>query len=217
MRKTVAILVLMLTAHSCFAQKFKEWFRQKKTQKEYLIEQIAHLKLYLELTEKGYKIAKEGLTTIGEIKRTEFRLHKNRFDSLLIVSPAVGSHPRLKQITDMHGRVNQICESLTGELAAENVFSQEQLDYIRGVLGLVYDDCQGILYGMFDVIRSGNTAMTDDERIKRIDLLCGQMQDNYLFVKSFAAKTRLLASQITTEKTGIENSRALHGIKQRGI
>jgi hypothetical protein len=213
MRKTVTILVLMLTAHSCFAQKFKEWFRQKKTQKEYLIEQIAHLKLYLELTEKGYKIAKEGLTTISEIKRGEFGLHKNRFDSLLIVSPAVGSHPRLKQITDMHGRVNQICESLTGELAAETVFSQVQLEYIRGVLGLVYDDCQGILYGMFDVIRNGNTAMTDDERIKRIDLLCGQMQDNYLFIKNFAEKTRLLASQITTEKTGIENSRALHGIK----
>jgi hypothetical protein len=213
MRKTVAILVLMLTAPSCFAQKFKEWFRQKKTQKEYLIEQIAHLKLYLELTEKGYKIAKEGLTTIGDIKRGEFRLHTNRFDSLRVVSAAVSSHPRLKQLTDLHGRVNQICEKLVGELAAEAVFSQSQLDYLKGVLDLVYDDCQGILYAMFDVVRSGNTSMTDDERIRRIDLLCGQMQDNYLFVKSFAEKTRLLASQITIEKTGIENSRALHGIK----
>ena len=213
MRKTVAILVLMLTAHSCFAQKFKEWFRQKKTQKEYLIEQIAHLKLYLELTEKGYKIAKEGLTTIGEIKRTEFRLHKNRFDSLLIVSAAVSSHPRLKQITDLHGKINRICEQLPGELAGHGHFSRSQMDYIRQVLGLVYDDCQGILYGMFDVARSGNTAMTDDERIRRIDLLCDQMQDNYLFTESFAQQTRLLASQIKSEKTGIENSRALHGIK----
>ncbi|OJV13221.1 MAG: hypothetical protein BGO21_14910 [Dyadobacter sp. 50-39] len=213
MKKTVAILVLMLATHSCFAQKFKEWFRQKKTQKEYLIEQIAHLKLYLELTEKGYKIAKEGLTTIGDIKRGEFKLHTNRFDSLRIVSAAVGSHPRLKQLTDLHGRINQVCENLPGELAGQQVFSQSQLDYIRGVLDLVYDDCQGILYAMFDMVRSGNTSMTDDERIKRIDLLCGQMQDNYLFVKSFAEKIRLLASQITTEKTGIENSRVLHGIK----
>lgn len=213
MRKTVTILVLMLASHSCFAQKFKEWFRQKKTQKEYLIEQIAHLKLYLELTEKGYKIAKEGLTTIGEIKRTEFRLHKNRFDSLLIVSAAAGSHPRLKQITDLHGQINRICAQLPGELTGRGQFSQSQMGYIRQVLGLVYDDCQGILYAMFDVARSGNTAMSDDERIKRIDLLCDQMQDNYLFVKSFAEQTRLLSSQIENEKTAIENSRALHGIK----
>ncbi len=69
---------------------------QNKTQKEYLIEQIAQLKIYLELTEKGYKIAKEGLTTIGQIKRGEFKLHKNRFDSLLIVNPKIGSSSRLQ-------------------------------------------------------------------------------------------------------------------------
>lgn len=212
MRMIVAILVLTLLNSDCYGQRFAEWFRQNKTQKEYLIEQIAHLKLYLELTEKGYQIAKEGLTTIGDIKRGEFKLHSNRFDSLRIVSAAVGSHPRLKQITDMHGRVNQICEKLAGELAKQAVFSQPQLDYIKGVLALVYDDCQGILYSMFDVIRSGNTAMTDDERLRRIDLLCARMQDNYLFAQSFAEQTRILASQIKSEKTAIENSRALHGI-----
>lgn len=212
MRMIIAILALTLISGSSFAQRFAEWFRQNKTQKEYLIEQIAHLKLYLELTEKGYQIAKEGLTTIGDIKRGEFKLHTNRFDSLRIVSAAVGAHPRLKQITDMHGRVNQICEELAGELAKQAVYSNAQLDYVRAVLGLVYGDCQGILYSMFDVIRSGNTAMTDDERLRRIDLLCSQMQDNYLFMQSFAEKTRLLASQIKSEKTSVDNSRALHGI-----
>ena len=213
MRTTMITLVLLLLSSCCFAQKFKEWFRQKKTQKEYLIEQIAHLKLYLELTEKGYKIAKEGLSAIGDIKRGEFKLHTNRFDSLRIVSAAVGAHPRLKQLTDLHGRINRVCENLAGELAGQQVFSQTQLDYIKQVLGLVYDDCQGILYAMFDVARSGNTSMTDDERLSRINLLCDQMQDNYLFAESFAEQTRLLASQIKSEKTSIDNSRALHGIK----
>lgn len=213
MRKITVLFALILISSGCFAQKFKEWFRQKKTQKEYLIEQIAHLKLYLELTEKGYKIAKEGLSAIGNIKRGEFELHTNRFDSLRIVSAAVGAHPRLKQLTDLHGRINQVCEKLAGELAGQQVFSQTQLDYIKQVLGLVYDDCQGILYAMFNVARSGNTSMTDDERISRINLLCDQMQDNYLFAESFAEQTRLLASQIKSEKTSIDNSRALHGIK----
>ncbi|MCE7044068.1 hypothetical protein [Dyadobacter sp. CY312] len=213
MRKIVVLLAVTLIASSSFAQRFAEWFRQNKTQKEYLIEQIAHLKLYLELTEKGYNIAKEGLTTIGDIKRGEFKLHTNRFDSLRIVSTAIGSDPRLKKITDMHGQINQICGRLAGELAREGFFSSAQLDYFKSVLDLVYDDCQGIISAMFDVIRNGNTAMTDDERIARIDLLCSQMQDNYLFAQSFAEQTGLLASQIKSEKTAIENSRAMHGIK----
>ena len=209
---TVLFAVLLATSSISFAQRFAEWFGQNKTQKEYLIEQIAHLKLYMELTGKGYLIAKEGLTTIGDIKRGELKLHQGRFDSLRIVSAAVGAHPRLKQITDMHGRINHICEKLPGELSTNGLFSQPQLDYVKEVLALVYDDCQGILYSLFDVIRSGNTVMTDDERLIRIDLLCSQMQDNYLFAQSFAEQTRILASQIKSEKTAIENSRALHGI-----
>jgi hypothetical protein len=75
MKKSIIFMLLLLTSSLCQGQNFREWFRQNATQKNYLIEQIAHFKLYLELTEKGYKIAKEGLTTIGEIKNGEFNLH----------------------------------------------------------------------------------------------------------------------------------------------
>src|SRR6218665_145225 len=107
MKKSVITFFILFFSMIARAQNFKEWFQQNATQKDYLTEQIAQLKIYLELTEKGYKIAKEGLTTISEIKKGEFKLHKNRFDSLLIVNPAIGSFVRLQQITDLHGRVNQ--------------------------------------------------------------------------------------------------------------
>lgn len=214
MGKIIATLVLaLLSCSGCSAQRLAEWLNQNKTQKEYLIEQVAHLKLYLELTQKGYQLAKQGLTMIGDIKRGELGLHKNRFDSLLIVSGQVGSHPGLIELTKMHGRINQICAQLTGQLAGEQVLSRQQLDYIDQVLGVVYDDCQGIIYGMFAVIRSGNLSMSDQGRIKRIDALLARMQDNYLFTESFAEQARLLASEVAKEKTEIENSRVLHGIK----
>ncbi|REA63626.1 hypothetical protein DSL64_04080 [Dyadobacter luteus] len=214
MGKIIATLVLaLLSCSGCCAQRLAEWLNQNKTQKEYLIEQVAHLKLYLELTQKGYQLAKQGLTMIGDIKRGELALHKNRFDSLLIVSGQVGSHPGLVELTKMHGRINQICAQLTGQLASEQVLTQQQLDYIDQVLGVVYDDCQGIIYGMFAVIRSGNLSMSDQGRIKRIDALLARMQDNYLFTESFAEQARLLASEVAKEKTEIENSRVLHGIK----
>ncbi|WP_159477707.1 hypothetical protein [Dyadobacter sp. 3J3] len=212
MKKAMMLIVLILVANAGFAQNFKEWFRQKKTQKQYLIEQIAQLKVYLELTKKGYKIAKEGLTTISDIKRSEFKMHKNRFDSLLIVNPNIGSYGRLKQITDLHGKINNVCEKMPAALAEAGVFDQDQLAYFERVLAVLYQDCQHILGNLFLVIRNNNVAMTDDERILRIELCFRQMQDNYSFARSFEQSIKVSAEQVNIERTEIKNSRALHGI-----
>ena len=210
MKSLLTLIMLLLLSNCCAAQRVKEWVRQKKTQKQYLLEQIAQLKVYLELTEKGYKIAQQGLSTIGEIKRGEFRLHQNRFDSLWIVSPAIRSYSRLKQITDLHGRINDICEKLPAALAAD--LDAGRTSYIRKVLGLVYDDSQSVINHLFLVSRSGVAAMSDDERIKRIELCFQQMQDNYSFVKDFEHKTRLLARQIKNGDSEITTRRNIHGL-----
>jgi len=210
MKKIAATLLMLMLSNLCPGQIFKEWFRQNATQKQYLIEQIAQLKIYLELTEKGYKIAKEGLTTIGEIKRGEFKLHKNRFDSLLIVNPKIGSSSRLQQITGLHGRVNQTCEKLPAQL--ERSFNSDQMAYINKVLKLVYDDCQSVLSNLFLVIRDGNLSMSDDQRIERIELCFQQMQDNYSFVKDFDQKTKLLARQLKNEQSEIIIRKNIHGL-----
>ena len=210
MKNLTVTLLILLFSNVCQAQNFKEWFRQNATQKDYLTGQIAQLKIYLELTEKGYKIAKEGLTTIGQIKRGEFKLHKNRFDSLLIVNPKIGSSSRLKQITDLHGRVNQTCERLPAQLAPS--FNADQMSYINKVLKLVYDDCQSVLSSLFLVIRNGNLSMSDDERIERIELCFQQMQDNYSFVKDFEQKTRLLARQVKNEQSEIITRKNIQGL-----
>jgi hypothetical protein len=210
MKNLTVTLLILLFSNVCRAQNFKEWFRQNATQKDYLTGQIAQLKIYLELTEKGYKIAQEGLTTIGAIKRGEFKLHKNRFDSLLIVNPKIGSSSRLKQITDLHGRVNQTCERLPAQLAPS--FNADQMSYINKVLKLVYDDCQSVLSSLFLVIRNGNLSMSDDERIERIELCFQQMQDNYSFVKDFEQKTRLLAKQVKNEQSEIIVRKNIQGL-----
>ena len=54
-----------------------------------MLKQIAKLEIYIIDLEKGYKIAREGLTTIGEIKKGEFNLHSLFFSSLESVNPVV--------------------------------------------------------------------------------------------------------------------------------
>ena len=58
---------MVLCAENLTAQTWAEWFRQKATQKKYLLQQIAALHVYSGYLSKGYSIAKDGLNTIKSI------------------------------------------------------------------------------------------------------------------------------------------------------
>src|SRR6202790_2696983 len=63
-----------------------------------MLKQIAKLEIYIVDLEKGYSIAKEGLTTIGEIKNGEFNLHSLFFNSLQKVNPSVAKYSKIAEI-----------------------------------------------------------------------------------------------------------------------
>src|SRR3954466_1406137 len=99
----VAFIILLLTtlaAHSN-AQTFSEWFRQKKTQKKYLIEQIAALEVYAGHLEKGYSILSEGLSQINSIKHGEFGLHDAYFYSLKNINPHIKDYTTVDEIISL--------------------------------------------------------------------------------------------------------------------
>ncbi|MDR6809678.1 hypothetical protein J2Y45_006755 [Dyadobacter sp. BE34] len=206
------MLLLALSGIDSRAQLFKEWFRQNRTQREYLKEQIAQLKIYLELTKEGYKIAKEGLNTIHQIKSGEFKLHKNRFDSLLIVKSGITSLPRLQHISDLHGSVNEICEKLPARLETCEGLSPEQKKQFSLALTKLYDDCQVLFYGFFAVIRDGQLSMSDEERIHRIEFFYEEFEKNYLFAQDLRRQVGLICEQVKNEINDLENRRALHGL-----
>lgn len=206
----VTYFLLFATSDSC-AQLFKEWFRQNRTQREYLKEQIVQLKLYLELTKEGYKIAKEGLNTIHQIKNGEFKLHKNRFDSLLIVKSGITSLSRLQHISDLHGSINEIFERLPRDIEVCQGLSPGQKKQFEEALSRLYDDCQVLVYGFFAVIRDGQLSMTDDERIKRIDHFYEEFEKNFLFAQDLRRQIGLICDQVKREIQDLEIRRKLHG------
>lgn len=195
------------------AQLFREWFRQNATQKRYLIEQIAQLKVYLELTEKGYKIAREGLTTISDIKRGEFKLHRNRFDSLKIVKPQIVSYSRLRQITDMQDIVHQIYAQLPVQLSTCQALDAGLRRQIIRALDLLYDDGQSLITSMLTLIRDNNYAMTDDERLARIEKLYEQFKANYVFAQDLKEQTGHFCRLAEDEKQELDNRKLIHGLK----
>lgn len=213
MKALLIALWLALLATRANAQLFKEWFRQNKTQREYLKEQIVQLKLYLELTKQGYKIAKEGLNAVHQIKNGEFKLHKNRFDSLRIVKSGITSLSRLQHITGLHGAINEICEKLPSQIASCEPLDPPVKKQMLTGLKTLYDDSQVLIEGFFMVIRDDQVSMTDDERIQRIEALCKDFEENYLFAQNLRRDLGLVCKSVSAELEDIENRRTLNGIK----
>lgn len=207
MKTVLMIIGLLVLSNLCHAQWFKEWFQQKKTQKEYLIEQIAQYKVYLELLEKGYNIAKEGLETIHDIKNGEFKLHKNYMDSLRIVGTQVGRYKKIEFTGSLYSEIKVVTASYESRLRQSGYLNGEELAYVKAVYSKLLADCERIADALKDVTRDGPLSMSDDERFKRIDLLYGQMQSNYSFAMAFSSEAMVLTASRLREVDDIKTRR----------
>jgi hypothetical protein len=213
MKKIILFLLLFVSAGSSLqAQTFAEWFRQKKTQKKYLLQQIAALQVYIGYAQKGYNIAKEGLATIGGFTRGEFNLHTDYFNSLKSVNPEIKRYVRVGDIIALQVKIVQNYNRTYRRLNSGDAFSNDELAYIGRVFSRLLDDCNKTLDELIAVTTAGKLEMKDDERMKRIDILYFDMQDKFTFSQSFSNDAVLFAASRIKEKTDIQTSRVLNGI-----
>ena len=214
MKRVIIILILTLLAKFCPAQNFQEWFRQNVTQQRYLIEQIAQLKVYLELAEKGYEIARDGLNLISVLKDGEFRLHKNRFDSLSVVKPAVKNATMAGDIVGLVRGTIVLYWGLDDILGREEHLSQQEKRYIKGVFDRLAWETEDLLKQREAVLEDGVLSMTDDGRVRIIEKLYLKASENYQFARQVLETSGVLAAQRKRELDQTTNSRIVYGINQ---
>lgn len=193
MKKCVLIVGCCLIAHGLFAQTWAEWFSQKKTQIKYLTDQIVAMKVYAGYLEKGYHIAKQGLTAISDIKNGEFNLHKDYFGSLNSVSPAIAKDARIAAIIAMQASIVQRYRKAFADAQSCGQFNSGEINYIYAVFTHLIEDCSNDLAELVTLTTAGKYQLTDEERIKRLDMLYGSMRNKYAFVQSFSNKTNVMA------------------------
>lgn len=215
MKKMLFLLFLLLSVlQNLQAQTFAEWFQQKKTQKKYLVQQIAALQVYIEFAQKGYVIAKEGLSTISGFAKGEFDLHSDYFNSLKTVNPKIKKYAKIADIIVLQIKIVQGSHRTCQQVSQSDAFSGEELDYIQKVFGRLIDDCNKTLDELISITTDGKLEMKDDERMARIDKLYLDMQDKYTFSQSFGNDTKTMAMARIKEQSEIQTSRALQGIKK---
>ncbi|WP_162903236.1 hypothetical protein [Taibaiella koreensis] len=213
MKKIVLLLLLSVMAFASQAQTFSEWFFQKKTQKKYLLAQIAALQVYIGYLEKGYKIADKGLSTISDIKNGDFSLHSLYFNSLKAVNPAVRQYPRVGDIIDLQSAISREVNRSRDAVADAGVYTPFEQDYIKGVYERLQKDCDQTITDLEMVTTPGKLEMKDDERIRRIDKLFADSQSQYGFIKSYSASLSGMTMQKRSGLRSLSQLNNYYGIK----
>jgi hypothetical protein len=212
MKKLLLVLIISGVASSATAQNFDEWFRQTKTQKKYLIRQIAALRIYAQFVEKGYAIAKDGIDVIGKFKQSDLNLHHEFFHSLKRVNPLIENNANETVIVDLQSKIAEVYEQVHKRINGSNVYSTQEIEYVRRVFERLADDCSSVADELLKVTSGGGLEMKDDERLQRILKLNQSMRDNYTFSKTFGNAAILLAATRVKERSQVEASRSLNAI-----
>lgn len=210
MKKLIITTLSILITCGAFAQSpnWDEWFKQKKTQRRYLVEQIAALKVYLEYLKKGYQVVDKGLNTIGDIKDGTFNLDKDYFNSLKQVSPVVRNSPKVNEVLTYQQRIIVDMRTLVNDSRRDENLGDE-ITYIESVRSSMLTECNNSIDELTLITTAGEAEMNDDERLLRLDKVHADMQDKYAFTQEFVQSTRLLSIQRSKEKHNIRKSEKL--------
>lgn len=213
MKGIFMVTICMGISICAHAQTFSEWFRQKSTQKKYLLEQIAALKVYSSYVQKGYSIAKNGLGSINDLKNGELKLHHVFYDGLSIVNPRIRNYHRVAGIVHYQAQIIQHWNAIRSSLSEDGHITADRKAYFNRVYDRMNDDCLEVLDELLTATTNGGVKMGDEERIRWIDRLYDRMSANYRFCRGYGDEIRQWSGQQGIEQRDIINSRLLNGIK----
>jgi hypothetical protein len=208
----IVLLVLCLMAGTTSAQTWNEWFRQKQTQKQYLVQQIAALKVYLGYLKQGYDLADKGLTIVGDIRNGNYSDHKDFFSSFLRVNPSIRNLPHFKMLSGFYGDLKSDLISMNKSVRESTALTESERDYV----GRIYKDLQrrsDEIAGQLTVLLTDDQLqLNDQERLVRITTAYHDLKDLHAFSQSFFSATHLLIRQREREGVAIEMAKNLNDV-----
>ncbi len=185
---------------------------QQPTHKR-LIEQIAALQVYIGYARQGYTIANKGLTTVRNIKKGDFNLHRDFLSSFSKVNPKIKGYTKVAAIIALQIRIIQETKECLRGVKEAKQFSQAEIDHCSLVFDNVFTSSLANIEHLLAIIQDGELQLKDDERLKRIDALYADMQDKYAFCASWSAEMGLLTVQRMHQRADIELSKRLNGLQ----
>jgi hypothetical protein len=197
------LLLLSITATAARCQTWNEWWSQSKTQRNYLLQQIAALQVYTGYLHQGYEIAGKGLGTVKDLKNGELGLHTAFYNSLKAVNPAIRGNEKVTGIIAFQAAISKAFD----QIGNSGLLDLSDRQYIAEVKTKVMDECDQDLQELLLAVSPGKVEMTDDERIKRLDKVYEAMHDKSAFAQSFCHDANLLIWQKANERSSVNELR----------
>jgi len=204
-----ALLLTTASLSRCQGQTWAEWFKQKKTQKKYLLNQIAALQVYMDCVRKGYELVGSGLETVRQISGGEFNLHTAFITGLAKVNPVIRNDLRVAEIVSLQVFIIRQFASLKNSSG----LSPDQLLYVAEVSAGLISDCYADLEELLLVVTSGKLEMSDDQRLERLAGVHERMLDKAGFAQQFCSEAAMVISQRDLEVNGLDKIRRYYEIE----
>lgn len=215
MEKTVLFVFFwMVLSTSVCAQTLQEWFQQKETQKDYLVQQIAALEAYAGTLRQGYDVLRQGINTVQHIKQGDLSLHQVFFYSLKQVNPAIGQSPILTDILTWQAAILQAFNTWLPSLRQEGQLTVTELQYLDQVKAQVWKTATRDIDALSVLLTSGTLELKDDERLAQLATLHQRMLEQYQFTSSFIKEVRMLSHQRAQGKKELLSIQSIYGFPQ---
>ncbi|WP_276499361.1 hypothetical protein [Pontibacter litorisediminis] len=189
MKQLFLLVLLLLAGHTLRAQTFDEWFRQKKTQKEYLVQQIAALQAFSGTLQQGYVLVREGLHTVHTIKAGDLGLHQGFFSSLKSVNPAIA---RLPQAGDMV-TWRMILEKAFIHACSLPLLQASERTYLDQIRSAVLTRLAADLEALRQTLTAGEQELSDAARLESMNSLHASSRETVAFAQAFLAELQQLS------------------------
>lgn len=177
-----------------------------------MLQQIAANAAHIEQIEKGIGIVKAGLNFVGDAKNGEFHLHAFFFNSLVEINPKVKEWAGVAEMIQLQVSILQSAHVHYALLVQSGQFSATELHYLLTVFSRCTDNTIVLLKDLQNIITPGQFQLSDDARIKRIEQLYQEMQDNNYFEKKLGTECWMLAMQRKNERKEVGQSKLINGL-----
>ncbi|AWW29419.1 hypothetical protein DN752_04260 [Echinicola strongylocentroti] len=214
-RTKMGLLVVFLLSFTATAkaQTFSEWFRQKKTQKEYLAKQITGLQLYIGYARKGYETLRTGWNTVQMLRNGEFNLHGDFFGGLASISPIVRNYRVVPEFIALQLRLLDRMKTARKLFAAHVRLKPNESEYLGAVFDKTVATASKLLDELMAVALQPGLELSEGERLKLIDRLYQQLQGLDRFVRSFNRENYQQLRHRAWHAGDLETIRQLHQLK----